>query len=553
MIRDARTLGAGDVLSALCCVIGAGPAGLALATDLDRAGIATVVLESGGDLDHHDPAQQALAEAAVVGDPLIDLSLMRRHQVGGNSSAWSVKMPDGRIGVRYTPLDAVDFEARPRLGLPGWPFDRAHLHPWYERAQVTCGAGPYLYDAQEWERELCTAWPLDPTELDTKIFQFGPAVAIYGERRAQLEMSGHSTLLHHAHVVDLHLNDAHRAVESVTCRRGDGSEFTVAADTVVIATGGIENARLLLLANSQQPAGIGNGHDLVGRYLHDHPLIEGGHLAFGQPSWWSHSALYDMRLVDGTSVLGYTALSPVALQRHGLLGLSATFFPRPSPRRSRTVGALKEAELRRAAGLPITGKVALASDLLAGADYVPVAFYRKWRYQQSLYHSFGRGGWSTMPGLAAKFTRMEIVHQVEQRPEAANRVVLGSTRDALGCPRAEVHWRFSREDATIAARGRRVIAAELERAGVGRVSLPADDDLPGYGSAAGTAHHMGTTRMHDDPTRGVVDRNTKVHGVENLYVAGSSVFPNGGYANPTLTIVAMAHRLADHLSARLGS
>lgn len=548
MIRDARE-GDGGSLQTRCCIIGSGPAGLALAADLDRHGVDTLVLESGGDA--FDPAPQELAAATVVGDPFIDPRLMRHHQVGGNSNLWSVKLADHRIGVRYTPLDAIDFEARAELGLPGWPFDREHLTHYYERAQVSCGAGPYDYDPLKWERSLDAAWPLEPATVATKVFQFGPSAAFAVDLRQRLANSTTTTIVHHAHVVDLRLADGHRSVAQVVCRHLDGREFSVTADVVVLATGGLENARLLLMANGQEPAGIGNGNDVVGRFLHDHPLVDGGSLRFADPSLWDRSALYDMRLIDGTSVLGYTSLAPSAMTAQGLLGLSAIFLPRPSERRSRAWAALKEIEQQRAAGRGLRRPVKLLGDLIAGADYLPIALSRKRRYDQSLFHSLGRGGWSTMPELADKFARMEMVHQVEQRPEATNRVVLGTERDALGCPRTEVRWRFSREDAELAGRGRRVIADELQRAGIGTVRLPEDDDLPGYGHAAGTAHHMGTTRMHDDPKRGVVDRNLRVHGVENLFVAGSSVFPSGGYANPTLTIVALSHRLADHLTGRL--
>jgi choline dehydrogenase-like flavoprotein len=133
-------------------------------------------------------------------------------------------------------------------------------------------------------------------------------------------------------------------------------------------------------------------------------------------------------------------------------------------------------------------------------------------------------------------------------------VLLDGERDALGMPRIRLDWRLTDLDRRSLLRTHEALAKEFGRTGLGRIQIEAwlQDDKAGWSDElSGGYHPMGTTRMADDPRRGVVDRHCRVHGLTNLYVAGSSVFPTGGSANPTLTIVALALRLAEHLKAEL--
>jgi choline dehydrogenase-like flavoprotein len=156
-------------------------------------------------------------------------------------------------------------------------------------------------------------------------------------------------------------------------------------------------------------------------------------------------------------------------------------------------------------------------------------------------------GWSAIPKARECFDHFELQQQVELAPDSSNRVSLSRTaKDALGLPLTEFHWRWTELDRDSQRRSARAYADALIRAGLGTVDLP---DEPIVQGPAGAFHPMGTTRMHNDPRRGVTDANARVHGVRNLYVAGSSLFPTGGYANPTLTIVALAIRLGNHLAA----
>lgn len=148
----------------------------------------------------------------------------------------------------------------------------------------------------------------------------------------------------------------------------------------------------------------------------------------------------------------------------------------------------------------------------------------------------------------AGVSRIRVNITFEPRPDPASRVRLGSRRDALGQPQVQLEWRV---DPTQKRDLRRIAAsmgAAFARAGVGRMKLTLDADDSGWRQPPrGSWHQLGCTRMSTDPTRGVVDPDCRVHSFANLHLASGSVFPTVGYANPTLSIVALAIRLADHL------
>jgi choline dehydrogenase-like flavoprotein len=138
---------------------------------------------------------------------------------------------------------------------------------------------------------------------------------------------------------------------------------------------------------------------------------------------------------------------------------------------------------------------------------------------------------------------------LEQLPNPDSRVTLSRTVDALGRPQARLDWRLSDAD----RRGWSAILAALDgnlrREGLGRLNhLPRAGDATVFDRLRPACHHMGTTRMSDRPETGVVDRNGRVHGVGNLFVAGGSVFPTSGHANPMLTAITLSIRLAHHLA-----
>jgi choline dehydrogenase-like flavoprotein len=544
MLMDARRVASGDVIEAELCVLGGGPAGLTLASELSGSGLRVCVLESGG--VEFDAGLQDLSDATNHGSELSSLRHMRRRQLGGNSNAWNIQLPNGELGVRYAPLDAYDLEPRSWLASSGWPFTADELEPYYRRAHAICGLGPVAYDARSWEDTHAPRLPLDERQLVSRVFRFGPRDAFFGALRRRLECAEDVQLLVHATALELLTDDSGQRVERVKVASVPGHHLYVRAQRFALCLGGLENARLLLLSNRQHPAGLGNQHDLVGRYFMDHPLVDAGLFTPRDRGLFARASLYDLRVVQGEPVMGRLALSESLMRDQQLLNATAYLFPRPSPRRAAAVhaiGLLKDP--LRAGELPKRPLRSLLR-IAAGLDYVLHAAYLQRTAGQAVLHGFARGGWSQLTGQLGRFQGFRVLLQTEQSPDRENRLWLGEQRDRFGARKLELFWRWSDDDRRRIARMQSLLADAL--APLGKLVLnKARDGLPELSLPAGLAHHMGTTRMHRDARHGVVDENGQVHAVDNLFVAGSSLFPTGGYANPTLTIVALSARLADHL------
>ncbi|HEY6882263.1 MAG TPA: GMC family oxidoreductase, partial [Polyangiales bacterium] len=550
MLLDARGLASGEEVEVDLCIVGGGPAGLTLASQLADSGARICVLESGG--REFETRHQDLSDAKNHGTQLSNLRHMRRRQLGGNSNTWNIQMREGdppEIGVRYAPLDAYDFEHRPWLAHSGWPFGKEELEPYYARAHEICRIGPYTYRAEDWEDAAAPRLPLDERNVVSGVFRFGPSRVFFEEQVRKLERADNVRLLVHATALELQLDDAGEQVARVKVATVPGHHVYVRAKQFALCLGGLENARLLLLSNRRRAQGLGNQHDLVGRYFMDHPLTDAGLFTPHDRALFRRMFLYDLREVRGTPVIGRLSIAEPAMRAHQLLNATAYLFPRPSPRRAAAVHAIGLLKDPIVAGeLPVRPLRSLLQ-VAAGLDYVAYAAYLQRRERQAVLHGFARGGWSRRPAYLGRFESFRVLLQTEQQPEPQNRVWLGEERDRFGARKLELYWRWNDEDRQRVARTRSLLADALSAHGV-LESFNAPDGLPPLSVPAGLAHHMGTTRMHRDPKLGVVDEHCRVHGVHNLFVGGSSVFPTGGYANPTLTVVALAARLADHLAPR---
>lgn len=550
MLIDACELMQDSLVETDVCIIGGGPAGITLAREFIGQNFAVCVLESGG--LELNPQTQTLSDAITTGDPHFGLQFTRYRQLGGNANAWAIKIGNQQMGVRYAPLDEIDFEQREWLPHSGWPFPKAHLDAFYQRAQVVCQTGAFNYDAASWEDDAATQLPLNPDRFTTTMFQFGNRGVFAHEYRQTLAQSETITIYYNATAVELVANEAIKTITHVRVANLQGRSFTVAAKMFILAQGGLENARLLLLSNRQQCCGLGNQHDLVGRFFMDHSLVGGGMFTPKDPKQFDRMAFYDLRRVNQIPVMGKLTMAKALMQREQLLNVGVLLFPRPSLRQFKAIDSFKYlAETIASGNLPEQ----LFQHLLKtcqGLDYVALAGYLAAVYKQSLLHGFGRGGWSELRHNQRRFKSFQLFYQTEQAPNPNNRITLSAARDPLGCQKLELHWQWSDVDASSIGRTHELLAAEFARSGLGELRLDDGATAPQL-LTGGVAHHMGTTRMHVDPKQGVVDENCRVHGVENLFVAGSSVFPTGGYANPTLTIVALSLRLADHIQNVLQS
>jgi choline dehydrogenase-like flavoprotein len=553
MLIDARSLPADETIETEVCIVGTGPAGLTLARELAGQNFRVCLLESGG-LDKPDAKTQSLAEVETDGDFVQVTADKRNRQFGGNSSYWGVKIGSERLGLRHVPFDEVDFEKRDWLPYSGWPFDRAHLDPYYERAQAVCQLGPFTYEAKDWEDDMSPQLPFIGNRVTTRIFQFGPGAAFYQEYRNEIMRSRNVTTYLHANAVELETDETASTVTRVRVACLDGNQFWVKAKLVILAAGGIENTHLLLLSNKTQKTGLGNQNDLVGRFFMDHPLVHGGLFIPANPKIFDSMALYDLRQLSQGTVMGGLSLTNEVMRREQLLNISMLLFPRPTRMQSsEAISSLKA--LFSASELKAGPKGVLQnlSKAMAGLDDIAASVCDKLtKKEQPLWSNCSTGGWSQLGNKERLYQVFEVLHQTEQAPHPDNRIVLGTECDQLGRRKVQMQTRWREADIDGVRRAQAVFAQEIARAGLGRFEVARDGELPVL-DTHGTSHHMGTTRMHVDPKQGVVNENCQVHGVSNLFIASSSVFPTGGYANPTLTIVALALRLAERVKTTMTS
>jgi choline dehydrogenase-like flavoprotein len=312
-----------------------------------------------------------------------------------------------------------------------------------------------------------------------------------------------------ANAIEFEATKDARTVNRVRVACLEGNKFWVSAKLFILATGGIENARLLLLSNRIQARGLGNQNDLVGRFFMDHFGLTSGTILLSDsnisPALYVHRVRGRHRSSEPPveqSLMGELMLSPEVMRSERLANFSAVLEP--------------------------TSKL----DAVKGDGFLKVLY--------NVIKTVNRRAFN--PPLRLR-------NIIEPTPNPDSRITLTAERDRLGQNRVRLDWRLRPIDKVTIQRSQEIIGMELGRAGLGRLMLTIDKSDTSWPASLepGLGHHMGTTRMHIDPTKGVVDQNCQVHGISNLFIAGSSVFPTYGYSPPTLTIVALALRLADHI------
>jgi choline dehydrogenase-like flavoprotein len=476
------------------CIVGAGPAGLALADRLAAAGQPVAVLCAEDDAPHD------LLWAATPADPPTTVYGSRVHGVGGTARAWNHVHADARW-AKFVPLDPIDFTSREWVPHSGWPFAASDLAPWIEEAYAVCGvvqpsAVPMSIDL--------------PHPLRASSYVLGPAQQFRHTIPTRLAASPHVHLLR-GRIATALPREANGRVLGVAWRAADGSTGVVRADTVVLAAGGIENARILLAdrrARGAEPAAF----DWLGRGFMEHPVDRSitirsrdASLAHFTPVPEPGAPPRVPRLVPTSEYLIAERVPNFSVRFGGAeAGAGASSVAISPDIRSRLHRLIPSPRVRRALGQPLQAVRGLR---------------RRW--QGSLF---------------------QVLLDLEQFPSPDCRVVLSDHADALGRPVATLCWQWTDEEERQRRRVRRVVADALTALDLGRVLVNESVALDPRAH-----HHAGTTRMHDDPRSGVVDASLRVHGEENLYVVGSSVFPTAGVANPTLTLIALSARLAHHL------
>ena len=457
------------------------------------------------------------------------LDMVRGRGFGGTSYLW-----DADPGVRVRPLDEIDFTPRPEIGRGGWPFTFAEMQPWYARAHEVMGLHHPDYRAEAWEEPCARRLPLPEADAGSTTFQFA-GKDVFTSRLRELRRSRHVRVFVHATALELETDPDAGNVTAVRVAAGSSERsFAVKARIVVLAAGGIENARLLLLSNVAQPRGLGNAHDQVGRYFMEHPHARTGVVRPQGPQWLGRVAFYEVRRVRDTPVSGMLTLPAEVLRREGLAN-SAWWIRVKHPAvvsdAGRCLQDLLESLTEHRRVSPAT------ADRLRTVLRHPVT-------ASAALHARLTGDTGGSAGM------LQLAVMSEQLPHPDSRVTLGTRRDVFARPVARLDWRLTGADLSSIRRTQNLLDRALRRGGIGAIEQRLGEEQPET-LWGGGSHHMGTTRMHPDRASGVVDVNCRVHGVANLYIAGSSVFPTGGYANPTLTIVALASRLADTIRRRV--
>lgn len=491
---DARTIPAGTLVETDLVIVGGGPAGISLALALANTPIKVTLLESGG--MEFDDKTQALYAGTQSGVQYLALDGSRLRFLGGSSNHW---------GGWTRPLDPSDFEKRDWLPYSGWPFSRKEIEPYFPRAQELVEAGPLTYDTAEvFSDELGHVIGLGDGGVYTSYFQFSKwkdnsdnLPTHFGERYAEdLKKIPNLNLMLHANVTALRLNTDAKSLDHLDVAVLGGKTFKLKAKHTVLACGAMENTRLLLASTDVMKSGVGNQNDLVGRFFADHAIPRD---------------TATMVLFNG-SIPGFYQGSGKA---HGAV-FRKTFSPTEAFKKDNMVlGSLTTVE--NSVPLDATGRAMVA----ATAD------------------ALGIDG-----GNAKAFS---LGCGLEMAPDPDRRLTLTNDRDALGLPRLKLNMTISDSDFahyrdTMKELGRQLL---LAKSGVIRLNQTSRKEwlsVMDWGN-----HHMGTTRMHEDPKQGVVDAQQRVHGIANLFVAGSSVFPTYGSSNPTMNLVALTLRLGDHL------
>lgn len=517
MMIDGKKVDKNSIHQSDICIIGAGPAGISLAKEFESSSLSLCLVESGGlELDFDN---QALAAGESVGQKYYDLDTTRLRVFGGTSLHWS---------GWCRPLDDIDFKKRDWVADSGWPIGLDDLQEYYQRSQPLFQLGDFKYLPQDWDFSQAPPLDFQDSKLVNRLIHFSPPTKFGEHYRESLTKAKNIKVFLNSNVASINANQDGSHVTDIAIKCLGGNEFKIKAKYFVVAAGGLENARLLLLSNNVNKAGLGNSNDVVGRYFTNHIFLDTG--GFILPDSRTNDKFYISRSTVSdaqkreVSVRGYVNFKAQAQQLAQMLNVSFNIH---------------------------------SSDISSVflKDEHDDKWYSDIARVVSNMDELARGAFNR---LHAKFDPEEkeniykLINIAEQSPNRDSRVGLSDKLDPLGQPQLKLDWRLQELDLLSIERAHKVFGAELARLGIGRFVNPLEASEGWPAEYLGDWHHMGTTRMHNSPKLGVVDSNCKLHDVDNCFIAGSSVFPTSGCSNPTLTIVALALRLADHIKAKIG-
>jgi choline dehydrogenase-like flavoprotein len=508
---DAQKSENGSVIEGDICIVGAGASGISMALEWIGTSHKVILLEGGG--FKFEDRMQELYNGKTTGQKYFPLKSIRLHYFGGTTGHWA--------GF-CSPFEEIDFKKRDWVPHSGWPISRKDLDPFYERAQKVLELGPYEYSEDYWLKLYpgMDSLPLNKEIVWNKIWQYSPPTRFGTRYKNDIVQARNIFLYTYANVTNINANENLSAVTSVTVRNFAGKEHTVKAKIFVIACCAVQNARILLSSNQQAPKGLGNDNDLVGRYFMEHLEMKTSEL------WLAKPAKMKMYVLDygKAKVSAELAISEKKQEEHKILNGTGTLIP-----------------------LYLANVIPAVIDMYGEGKKDPMDQFKEAMEKAEALNK--------NEPKTDEYKTFQFFTRIEQGPNPNSRVTIDQEKDELGMPRVQLHWELTSLEKRSLRKMYEIIGEEIGKAGVGRVRLleylqdEKDETWPSF--TGGGWHHMGTTRMSDDPKQGVVDANCKVYGIDNLFMAGSSCFVTAAAPNPTLTLVALTLRLSDHLKEKM--
>ena len=524
MIINVNELGKVESMFADLCIIGSGAAGITIAREFIDSPHKVIVLEGGA--ASIEPQCQEPYRSEVVGLNHNGIHIGRVRALGGTTNLWA---------GQSLPLFDIDFQKRDWIAQSGWPITRSDLASFYTRAQSVMQLAHVTHDIATWPESAERPPIYASGDLVSYYSQFSPTPNFARAYAPAIRAAKNIQIITNANVVSLLSTTDAGAVCEVETRSFAGKQLNVRARIFIICCGGIESARLLLASNSVEPNGIGNSRDVVGRYFQDHPGVIFP-VRPRNPSQFSR--WYDsFRESNIRHCIKIAASEALQTSQRILHAGGEIFYPAekddPIEAAKLIISSIRSARLH---------------------PQVPHALMRIARRPNRVFRAaFQRYVKGQVATVGSSQPHLGI--SVEQQPNPNSRVTLGNSTDSLGMRRTVLDWKLSDLEAHSILVLARAVAGEWKRLGVADLD---PDGVPVHGRELGlhggytdASHHMGTTRMGNDPSTSVVDSHCRVHGYCNLYIGSSSVFPTGGFSNPTLTLMALAIRAADEIKQTL--
>ncbi|MGV7220149.1 MAG: GMC oxidoreductase [Nitrospinales bacterium] len=475
------------------CICGGGVAGITLALNLSKK--LNIILLEAGDLEYSDESQNNY-EGKIIGENYFDLTQTRLRYFGGTSNHW---------GGWCRPLDSHDFEPKSHIEHSGWPIYRSDLDPYLQKAKSILDI-PGRNSIESAGNNISS---LESKDFKKAEFWFSPPTRLGIKYRKLIEDSKNISCVLNSNITDILLSENFSYVDLIKIRNYQGKSFGVNCLQFVLATGGIENPRIMLNCNGQMKNGLGNSHDLVGRFFMEHP-----HNVVGK-------AIFEDHIVRPKHSKQFFSPSKDLINKFKILNFGLRVYPS-------IIGEGDEQIY------PIEFKEKIRNILCGISENISTSIYDEMCRDEAL-----------------------LMVASEQAPNPSSRITLGEEIDSFNMRQANLDWQFLDVDKRTIRLGVMEFAKSLATYGQGRAKiddwlLSGEMKFPDHNkNKIGGNHHMGTTKMGSSPLNGVVNSNQQVFGIENFYIAGSSVFSTSGHANPTFTIVQMTLRLADFLNKKI--